>query len=104
MLAYDFISDLVAKLKSDKINVFAIENNFFGKKITVSGLVTAGDIIKQLKGKNLGEKLLIPISMLRHDEDIFLDNLTVSDVEQELNIKVEVVNNDGFDFLSKLLG
>lgn len=104
VLAYDFISDLVAKLKSDKINVFAIENNFFGKKITVSGLVTAGDIIKQLKGKNLGEKLLIPISMLRHDEDIFLDNLTVSDVEQELNIKVEVVNNDGFDFLSKLLG
>ena len=104
VLAYGFINDLVAKLKSNKINVFAIQNNFFGKKITVSGLVTANDIIEQLKGKILGDKLLIPISMLRHDEDVFLDNLTVSDVAQALNVKVEVVDADGFDFLAKLLG
>ncbi len=103
VLAYDFICTLVSKLNTDKIKVAAIKNDFFGENITVSGLVTAGDIIKQLNGKDLGDEILIPISMLRHDEDVFLDNLTISDVEKELNIKVVVVENDGYDFLEKLL-
>ncbi len=103
VLAYDFICNLVSKLNSGKIKVEAIKNNFFGENITVSGLVTAGDIIKQLKGKDLGEEILIPISMLRHDEDVFLDNLTTGDVERELNTKVVVVENDGYDFVQKLL-
>lgn len=103
VLAYDFINELVKKLNSDKINVFAVKNDFFGEKITVSGLVTAGDIINQLKGRELGEYLLIPISMLRHDEDVFLDNLTIKDVEKALHVKVEVVENDGFELLQKLL-
>lgn len=103
LLAYDFIKSLVDKLNSDKITVYPIKNNFFGEKITVSGLVTAGDIIKQLKGNDLGEELLIPISMLRHEEDVFLDNLNISDVERELGVRVVVVQNDGFDFVEKLL-
>lgn len=103
VLAYDFISQIVSKLDEEKINVFAIKNIFFGEKITVSGLITAQDIIKQLKDKVLGEYLLIPISMLRHDEDVFLDNLTITDVEKALNVKVEVVDNDGFDLLEKLI-
>ncbi len=102
-LANDFICSLTDKLKSDKIHVTAIKNEFFGEKITVSGLVTGGDIIKQLKGKDLGEVLLIPISMLRHDEDVFLDNLTISDIEKALDIKVKVVESDGFDFFRKLI-
>lgn len=102
-LAYDFICRLVSQLNSDKINVEKIKNTFFGERITVSGLVTGGDIISQLKGKNLGEYLLIPISMLKHEEDVFLDNVTIADIERELNIKVRVVNNDGFDLLNELL-
>lgn len=102
-LAYDFVKDLVSKLGSDKISVDAITNNFFGKKITVSGLVTATDIIQQLTGKDLGNYLLIPSSMLRHDEDVFLDNLTISDVEKALKTKVVVVANDGYEFLNELL-
>ncbi len=102
VLSYDFIKELVNKLNTDKIQVFAIENNFFGHQITVSGLVTAGDIINQLKGKDLGEEILIPVCMLKHDEDLFLDNLTISDVENELGVKVTVVQNDGFDLLEKL--
>ncbi len=103
VLAYDFICELISKLRSDKICVKAIKNNFFGEQITVSGLVTAGDIIQQLKGENLGEEILIPVSMLRHDEDVFLDNLTVADVENALNTKVVVVENDGYDLVEKLL-
>ena len=102
-LAYDFIKGLVSKLETDKINVEKIKNTFFGENITVSGLVTGGDIIKQLKGKNLGKYLLIPISMLRHDEEVFLDNVTVSDIESELRIKVRIVGNDGFALLDELL-
>ena len=103
VLAYEFINGLVSQLETDKINVYAVKNNFFGEKITVCGLVTATDIIEQLKDKPLGEVLLIPKSMLRHDDDVFLDNLTVSDVEKALNIKIEAVENDGFELLDKLL-
>ncbi len=103
VLAYDFICSLVSKLNTDQIKVSAIKNNYFGEKITVSGLVTAKDIIEQLKGQDIGQEILIPISMLRHDEEVFLDNLTISDVEKELNTKVVVVENDGYDFLDKIL-
>ncbi len=102
-LAYDFICSLVSKLDTDRIKVKSIKNKFFGEKITVSGLITAGDIIEQLKNEDLGEELLIPISMLRRDEDVFLDNLTVADVEDALGTKVVVVENDGYDFIEKLL-
>ena len=102
-LAFDFVSKLISKINSDKINIFSIKNDFFGEKITVSGLVTATDIISQLQGKELGKELLIPISMLRRDENIFLDNLTTTNIETALGVKVVVVENDGFDLLGKLL-
>ena len=103
LLAYDFIKKLTDRLGSEKIKVEKIKNTFFGENITVSGLVTGRDIIGQLKGKELGEYLLIPISMLKHEEDIFLDDTTVADVERALNIKVVKVNNDGYELLEKLL-
>jgi len=102
-LAYDFIKSLVSKLDSDKISIRKIKNNFFGENITVSGLITGGDIIKQLKGEKLGKYLLIPKSMLKHDEEVFLDDTTISDVEKELDVNIKVVSNDGFEFLDELL-
>ena len=102
-LAFDFIKNLTSELDTKKIHIEKIKNNFFGEKITVSGLVTGGDIIKQLKGKVLGKYLLIPVSMLRHDEKVFLDDTTVSDVERELRVKVRIVGNDGFELLDELL-
>lgn len=103
ILAYKFIKNLVSKLETDKINIYAVKNNFFGEKITVCGLVTATDIINQLQDKPLGKVLLIPKSMLRHDDDVFLDNLTVADVERALNVKIKAVENDGFELLDELL-
>lgn len=102
-LAYDFISSLASKLGSDKIRVEKIKNNFFGESITVSGLVTGGDIIKQLKNKELGKYILIPISMLKHEERVFLDGTSVDDVQKALGVEVRVVNNDGYDLLNELL-
>ncbi len=103
-LAYDFVKGLVSKLdKCEKINIVKIKNKFFGENITVSGLVTGGDIIDHLKGGKLGKSILIPISMLKHEEPVFLDDTTISDVEKALNVKVVVVNNDGYDFFEKLI-
>lgn len=84
--------------------VYPIKNDFFGEKITVSGLVTGSDIINQLKGKPLGEKLLIPANMLRFERDMFLDNVTVTQLENELGVKVVITEGDGADFIEKLGG
>ena len=105
--AASFITGLSERLmeKTDvKITVYAIKNNFFGGGVNVSGLVTGGDIIDQLKDKHIGDIMLIPHSMLRDEDGIFLDDLTVSDVEKALNVKIEPVINDGYEFIEKILG
>ena len=78
-------------------SVYPIINRFLGESITVSGLVTGHDLIEQLRGRELGERLLLPVNMLRHGEDVFLDDVTVADVERELGVRVRKVNQDGFD-------
>ncbi len=98
--AAPFIRGLVNSV-TDNIEVVAIKNNFLGETITVAGLITAGDLIEQLKGMDLGDQLLIPRVMLNHDM-IFLDDKTIDDVEKALNIKVVTVENDGFDLIEKI--
>ncbi len=63
----------------------------------MAGLVTGGDLIGQLRGIDLGKRLLIPNNMLRHGERVFLDDVSLDDVERELGVKVTPVNQDGFD-------
>ena len=99
----------LASLASNKweglsCNVYKIKNNFFGETITVTGLITGQDLIAQLKDKELGDELLISSSMLRRDSDVFLDDLTVSDVEKALNVKIKATNNDGYELLDAILG
>lgn len=98
--AAPFIKELVGSV-TDNVEVIAIKNKFLGETITVAGLITAGDLIEQLSGIDLGEELLIPRVMLNHDK-IFLDDKTVEDVEKALNIKVVTVENDGYDLVEKL--
>jgi NifB/MoaA-like Fe-S oxidoreductase len=83
--------------------VVAIVNHFFGESITVAGLVTGGDLIAQLRGKDLGEELLIPATMLRRDGDVFLDDVTVEAVAEALGVTVTPVGGDGFALLAALL-
>lgn len=105
---YPIISQLVNKANQRWNNlsceVYPIRNDFFGEKITVTGLITAQDLIKQLKGKDLGQELLLSKSMFKIDEDIFLDDITLEDLEKELNIKVRKIDNDGFALLDGILG
>ena len=83
--------------------VVPIENRFFGENITVAGLVTGGDLIEQLKGKELGQELLIPSVMLRHERDMFLDSVTVEEVGKALGLPVAVVDNDGAQLLDAMI-
>lgn len=92
------------KFSGLKCDVVPIRNDFFGNTITVTGLITAGDLISQLKGRDNGTELLISSSMLMQNSDIFLDDLTVSDVEKELDIKIKTTQNDGYELLDAILG
>ncbi len=106
--AYELLCEIVDNLKSKiqglNCQVVKIKNEFFGEKITVAGLVTGQDIINQLKGKDLGEEILIPSSMLRHENDMFLDNVTVEELENKLKVKVIAVDNDGYALTEKITG
>jgi len=83
--------------------VYAIENDFFGHSITVAGLVTGGDIVRQLNGKKLPKRMLIPENMLRSGEDVFLYDMHVSDVEAQLNVEITVVPCDGGALLDEII-
>ncbi|HBN82483.1 MAG TPA: radical SAM protein, partial [Clostridiales bacterium] len=86
------------------IRVFGIENRFFGTTVTVAGLLTGQDIKEQLKGKELGNRLLLSSSMFRAGEETFLDDMTLDDLKQALNVEVIAVKNDGEEFLRNVLG
>ena len=102
---YPYFNDIAKKIQAtlgSEIHVYPITNNYFGKTITISGLITGQDLIAQLKNKELGEELFISQTMLRQFEDVFLDDVTLSDLCDILNIKVSVVEPDGFEFIEKI--
>lgn len=91
------------KFPNITINTRAIKNNFFGGGVNVSGLVTGGDLIDQLRGDDLGERLIIPSSMLRFENDLFLDDVSTDDVERELSVTLVPVNNNGNDLVEAVI-
>ncbi len=99
----ELMDKITERFENIKINVIGIKNDFFGGGINVSGLVTGRDLINQLKGCDLGEKLLIPSVMLRREGDIFLDDISLEEVENALNIPVVPVSNSGDMLLNEIL-
>ncbi len=104
--AYPLISDIVdtAVKKWHNLNsrVYMVKNDFFGHNITVAGLITGGDIINQLNGKELGDELLIPDVMLRHENDKFLDDVTVLELGEALGVNVRVIHSGGYELVEAL--
>lgn len=107
-LAYPVLQELVnripEKFPNTTVHLYCIRNDFFGETITVTGLLTGQDMIAQLKGKPLGNKLLIPGNTLKADEDIFLDDITLEDFGKTLQVPVDIVKSTGQDMLEKILG
>ena len=104
----DFARQLMEAFPGLTIHVYAIQNYFFGETITVSGLITGQDLVTQLKeqkehGEDLGDTLLIPSNMLRSGEQVFLDDLTVDDVEAALEMKLTAVETGGKEFIDAIL-
>lgn len=91
------------KFPNISINTRAIKNNFFGGGVNVSGLVTGGDLIDQLRGDDLGDRLIIPSSMLRFENDLFLDDVSTDDVERELGVTLVPVNNNGNELVEAVI-
>lgn len=91
------------KFPNITINTRAIKNNFFGGGVNVSGLVTGGDLIDQLRGDDIGDRLIIPSSMLRFENDLFLDDVSTDDVEREFGVTLVPVNNNGNDLVEAVI-
>lgn len=94
-----YIKEIQKKYPNVQISVTTIENRFFGEKITVSGLITGQDLKEQLSGLDLGEKLLLPCSMLKGDEEIFLDDMTLEELSEALNTEIVIVDTGGRDLV-----
>lgn len=107
-LAQPYISTLIGRMKEKLPNLTAelypIKNDFFGGGVNVAGLVCGGDLIRQMKDKPKADVLFIPHVMLRDEDELFLDDVTVADVERELGMPVVAVYNDGYDFVEKVSG
>lgn len=101
--------NLCAKMAMEAISglsvrVYPIVNDFFGHSITVTGLLTGGDLLNQLKGKALGEELLISSVMLKADEPIFLDDMAVSELSEGLGVPLRVSGREAAELLSAIMG
>ncbi|MCR4739266.1 MAG: DUF512 domain-containing protein [Lachnospiraceae bacterium] len=108
LLAYPSIKkmaeDIKCLLPGIEVMVLPVKNEFFGEHITVTGLLTGRDIIAALKGKDLGEVLLLSEFTARAEEPVLLDDVRLSDIENSLQVKVSIVKSNGVDFIEKAVG
>lgn len=107
-LMYPYIGKILEEIRKKFPNItthlYAIRNDFFGERITVSGLITGQDLTGQLKGQPLGERLLLPCNMLKIGEPVFLDDFTLEEVENSLQVKTDIVKSSGQDLLDAVVG
>lgn len=107
VLAYPYLKRMVERLQTKYPNItvhlYKIINNFFGEKITVAGLITGQDLIGQLKGQPLGDTLLLPCSMLRDGEEVLLDDVTLTDLKESLQVGIDIVKSSGQDLIEAII-
>ena len=108
VLAYSYIQEAVAEIQKKypkvEVQVYSIQNKFFGEQITVAGLLTGTDLMAQLSGQKLGSELLLPEVMLKAEEAVFLDDVTLEELENTLQVKVNIVKSSGQDFFRSVIG
>ena len=106
-LPYAYIKMMADKLMNDhphkEINVVPVKNRFFGESITVTGLLTGQDIVYALKDINLGNRVLLSENILKADEEIFLDDMTLNEFKEVLQVDVSIVQSNGYDFVDCIL-
>lgn len=100
----NLLEQIAARMPKLSFHIYAIENEFFGKDITVTGLLTGQDIIAQLSKKQLGDALLLSDTLLRNGETVLLDDLTIADLEKALQIPIRIVQSNGESLLKQVIG
>lgn len=107
-LAYEticyFAEEIMKKYPNMEVSVVCLINHYFGESITVTGLMTGTDIIEQVSGMDLGDALILPENVLKADEPIFLDDISVKEMEEKLSIRVEIAPSDGEGFIDTVIG
>ena len=107
VLPYPYIRMMADKLMcahpQKEVQVIAVKNKFFGETITVTGLLTGQDIVAALKDVDIGNRLLLSENILKADEDIFLDDMTLDEFKEILQVKVSIVQSNGYDFVDCIL-
>lgn len=107
-LAYPYLKGMIEMLQTKYPNVtvhlYEIRNDFFGELITVAGLITGQDLQAQLSGRPLGSRLLLPCCMLRNGEEVFLDDVTLDQLKETLQVQIDIVKSSGQDFIEAILG
>lgn len=104
--AYAFMKQMVQKVNEKlplQTEVVKINNEFFGTSITVSGLIVGKDILEQSKDLKLGDFVIIPRSMMKADEDLFLDNMTVESLSTQLGRKILIAEVDGYIYVEQMV-
>lgn len=106
-LAYPYLKRMIETLQTKYPNVivhlYEIRNDFFGELITVAGLITGQDLKAQLSGRPLGSRLLLPCCMLRNGEEVFLDDVTLDQLKEALQVQIDIVKSSGQDFIEAVL-
>ena len=95
---------LMRRQKYLTVEVFEIENRFFGPEITVAGLLTGKDVAEQLAGRDLGNELLLPATMLRAEGDLFLCGMTPAELSETLQVPIRITRGEGAELLAAMLG
>lgn len=106
-LAYPYLKRMIETLQTKYPNVivhlYEIRNDFFGELITVAGLITGQDLKAQLSGRPLGSRLLLPCCMLRNGEEVFLDDVTLDQLKEALQVQIDIVKSSGQDLIEAVL-
>lgn len=97
------VQELKAYFPNMEFQVVSIINHYFGEQITVAGLLTATDIIEQLKGLDLGDRVVLPSVVLKADEPVFLDDITLEDVRKTLQVPIHIVKSNGMGFIQAII-
>lgn len=97
----DLALDRLKSIRGITLRKVTANNGFFGESVTVSGLLTGRDVLRALKGKRLGDLVVIPSTMLKEEEAVFLDGMTLEELQQKLKIRISVA--DGFKDLVNIL-
>ena len=106
-LIQDYLKDILEQIQRKfpgvQAELYPIKNEFFGGKITVSGLLTGRDLKNQLTGRELGERLLLPCNMFRSGEEVFLDDITRQELSETLQVPIDIVQSSGADLVRSIL-